>query len=107
MLLFQNIILMLHISMEFCKYKPILQKKYNSVFVFDLIVKILQILGQGVFTTKHFQMGSFLLEYIRQTLSAVEGEERLTWPDVGSFLFFVNKNLWLFFGSPEFLNKFE
>ncbi|XP_046373724.1 pollen-specific leucine-rich repeat extensin-like protein 1 [Haliotis rufescens] len=73
----------------------------------DFTVRFIsQYKGQGVFTTKHFQRGDFLLEYIGQTLSAVEGEERLTGPDVGSFLFFVNKNLCIHATDSRCYGKF-
>ena len=58
-----------------------------------------QLLGRGVFTTKEFQQGDFLLTYNGELIDEEEGCKREThYPaEAGSFLFFFNhkgKNLW-------------
>lgn len=51
------------------------------------------LLDFGVFTTKKFQKGDFLLEYPGDLISDKEGRERVEKydPSLGSYLFFYEK----------------
>ena len=60
---------------------------------------IILFLGRGVFTTKKFSKGDFLLEYKGELVSEDEGYQRedLYETELGSFLFFFkngSKCLW-------------
>ena len=70
--------------------------KYDQRFVQKLIFCHL---GKGVFATKMFKKGSFLLEYKGELISQEEGERREEEYDesLGSFIFFFKmgrKTMW-------------
>ena len=70
--------------------------KYDLRFIQKLISCHL---GKGVFATKMFQKGSFLLEYKGELISQEEGERREEEYDesLGSFIFFFTmgrKTMW-------------
>ena len=63
------------------------------------MILFLFFLGKGVFATKFFSKGDFLLEYRGELITRDEGSEREDFynPDLGSFLFFFkdgSKCLW-------------
>ncbi|XP_057311957.1 uncharacterized protein LOC130649644 isoform X1 [Hydractinia symbiolongicarpus] len=74
------------IAKYYCKQKAD-QSGFQKLFINDNI-------GFGVFATKTFQHGEFLLEYAGNCISKVEGEKlQSTYPDeAGSFLFFYNNS---------------
>lgn len=53
-------------------------------------------IGYGLFTTKQFRKGDFLLEYAGEHISSEEGEKREDdYPEsMGNFLFFFGKEKW-------------
>ena len=69
------------------------------VIQYDPTIFLFYFLGRGVFTTKLFSKGDFLLVYRGELITGDEGAEMedLYNPDLGSFLFFFqdgSKCLW-------------
>lgn len=67
------------------------QINLQEFYIPDYIL-LIWLAGYGVVAERVFQKGDFLLEYMGEHVSAIEGERREEeYVDEGSFLFFLGK----------------
>ena len=75
--------------------------------VINVLSKWSSLLGYGVFATKKFEKGQYLLTYKGPLLNAKDGEEKIADGQGGNFVYFfqhLGKDMWLI---PQFHLLFE